>query len=45
MKKKIERERGITFYGKNTQKNGREWQIYSKMLGIRKVKIKEEKFS
>ena len=48
MKKKYERERERERERNNLlwekyAKNGREWQIYIKRLGIRKVKIKEEK--
>ena len=40
MKKKIERE--ITFFvQKKYAQNEREWQIYSKMMRIRKAKIKK----
>ena len=46
MKKKIERERerernNLFLYGKNMYRMG-EWQIYSKMMRIRRAKIKED---
>ena len=42
-KNERDREKEITFFvwEKYTQ-NGIEWQIYSKMMGIRRAKIKED---
>ena len=41
-----ERERERTFFVlEKYATNGREWQIYDKMLGIRRVKIKEDKLA
>ena len=47
-KKKLrerERERETFFVWKIYAKTEREWQIYSKRLGIKIVKIKEEKWA
>ena len=45
MKKKIEREREREsfFVLEKYAMNGREWKIYNKRLGIKRVKIKEDK--
>ena len=46
MKKKIlrEREREITFFvWEKYAQNGTEWYIYSKLMGIRRAKIKKAK--
>ena len=46
MKKKNlrEREREPFFVWKKYAQNGREWKIYSKMMRIRKTKIKKDKW-
>ena len=45
MKKKNLRERENLFVLEKYATNGREWQIYDKRLGIRRVKIKEDKLA
>ena len=39
-----EREREPFFVWKKYAQNGREWKIYSKMMRIRKTKIKKDKW-
>ena len=48
MKKKKLRERereNLFFVWEKYAQNGREWEIYSKMIRIRKAKIKKDKWA